>query len=131
MTMRIRVALIGLALAMPPTVFAGAVPHSYADAMAVWNHSKDTKAYQKYSGAFVKFNNHYRLDQKDGCYALDPAPVQLMLVITRPKHGKLGVVEQVYSDVDNAKAACFKNSYVGVKTKRPPFFPFVLQMGMG
>jgi hypothetical protein len=129
--MQIRIAFIGLALAMSTTVFADASPHSYADAMAIWKHSKDTKAYQKYSSAFVKFNNRYHLDQKDGCYALDPAPVELMLVITRPKHGKLAVVEQVYSDVDNAKATCFKKSYGGVKTKIPPFFPFVLQMGMG
>jgi hypothetical protein len=54
-----------------------------------------------------------------------------MLVISRPDSSEFAVIEQVLADVDNAKARCFEKSYRGVRTKPPPFLPFVLQMGMG
>ncbi len=129
--MQPRIAAVGLALVISTAVFAGDSPHSYADAKAIWEQSKDTAAYQTYSTEFSQFNNHFHLDEKDGCYSLAPGPVNLMLVITHQDNGEFAVIEQVLSDVDNAKAHCFKMSYGGVRTKIPPFFPFVLQMTMG
>jgi hypothetical protein len=54
-----------------------------------------------------------------------------MLVITHPDNSELAVIEQMLSDVDNAKTRCFRKSYGGIRTKIPAFFPFVLQLTMG
>lgn len=56
--------------------------------------------------------------------------MNLMLVITHPAKDEYAVIERVLSDVDNAKAQCFKKSYSGIKTRVPPFVPFVLQLQM-
>ena len=104
---------------------------SFADAKKIWERTKGRKDYQTYAGEFAQFNNHFRLDEKDGCYALGKDPVELMLVIAHQGKEQYAVIEQVLTSVDNAKARCFRKSYGGVRTKIPPFFPFVLQMGMG
>ena len=111
--------------------FADEMPPSYAGAKAIWLRSRDTKEYQSYAAAFSQFNNHFHLDEKGGCYALASGPVNLMLVISRPQNSEFAVIERVLADVDNAKAQCFEKSYGGVQVKIPPFFPFVLQLGMG
>ena len=46
------------------------------------------------------------------------------------KRSSDAVIERVLSDVDNAKSQCFKKSYGRVKTKVPPYLPFVIQMRM-
>jgi hypothetical protein len=111
--------------------FAADSPRVYADAKAMWEKSKDRPDYQPYASEFVQFNNHFHLDEKDGCYALSPGPVNLMLIISNSTNAKYAVVERVLSDVDNAKSQCFKKSYGGIRTKVPPYLPFVLQMSMG
>lgn len=80
---------------------------------------------------FAQFNNHFHLDEKDGCYALGKEPVELMLVLTHREGDQFALIDQVLSDVDNAKASCFKKTYRGTRAKIPPFLPFVLQMKMG
>jgi hypothetical protein len=128
MQMRIAVAL---ALVVSSATFADDAPRSYADAAAIWQRSRSTAEYQKYTDEFTQFNNHFHLDEKDSCYALAPGPVNLMLVISHQDNDEFAVIERVLSDVDNAKSRCFKNTYRGIRTKVPPFFPFVLQLGMG
>jgi hypothetical protein len=128
--MQIRIAAV-LAFVVSSTTFADDAPRSYADAEAIWLRSRSTAEYQKYITEFTQFNNHFHLDEKNGCYALDPGPVNLMLIISHPDNNEFAVVGQVISDVDNAKSRCFKNTYRGIRTKIPPFMPFVLQLGMG
>jgi len=111
--------------------FAADSPRVYADAKAAWEKSKNKPEYQTYASEFAQFNNHFHLDEKDGCYALSPGPVNLMLIISNPTNGEFAVVERVLSDVENAKSQCFKKSYGGIRTKIPPYLPFVLQMSMG
>jgi hypothetical protein len=111
--------------------FAADASRSYADAKAAWVRHRDAAEYQRYAGQFAQFNNHFHLDEKDGCYSLAAGPVNLMLVIAHPENSEFAVIERVLSDVDNAKARCFEKSYQGVQTKIPPFLPFVLQMSMG
>jgi|SRR6185503_12616556 len=106
-------------------------PRTYGEASAVWEQAKDTVAYQTYSSEFAQFNNSLRLDEKDGCYALSSAPVDLMLVITHRGPSQYAVVEDVLAKVDSPKARCFQKSYRGISTKVPPFVPFVLQMSFG
>ena len=104
---------------------------SFAKAKNIWEASKDRKEYQTYAEEFTQFNNHFHLDEKDGCYNLAQGPVELMLVITYDGKSQYAKIEQVLSNVENPKAACFKKTYGGIPTKIPPFLPFVLQMGMG
>lgn len=120
-----------LALAASGAAFAANTPRSYADAMVIWQQHRDTAEYQTYAAEFSQFNNHFHLDERNGCYQLGAGPVNLMLVITHPNNNQYAVIEQVFADVDNAKARCFEQSYLGIPTKIPPFLPFVLQMGMG
>lgn len=125
------VIVAALAVVTCSVTFAGDAPSSYSAAKAIWLRSRDSKEYQSYAEEFSQFNNHFHLDEKDGCYALASGPVNLMLIISRPQNGEFAVIERVVTDVDNAKARCFEKSYGGVQVKIPPFFPFVLQLGMG
>lgn len=113
------------------TALAAEPPRLYADAEATWRQTRDDEKYQAYAVEFSQFNNHFRLDEKGRCYSLGSEPVNLMLIITQPAKSEFAVVERVLSDVDSAKARCFRKSYEGVRTKTPPFLPFVLQLGMG
>ena len=128
--MRVGIAAV-LTLVFSGAIFATDVPRTYTEANAIWLHTRDTAEYQGYAAEFAQFNNHFHLDEKDGCYALGSGPVELMLIISQPDSSEFAVIEQVLSDVDNEKARCFEKSYRGVRTKRPPFLPFVLQLGMG
>ena len=126
-----RLWIVALLVLCSGLVLAAEKQLSFAEAKKMWQQSKDRKEYQTYASEFAQFNNHFRLDEKGGCYALARGPVELMLVITHPAGGKYAVVTDVLSDVDNPKAQCFKGSYRGVETKNPPFLPFILQMSMG
>lgn len=122
--------LAALAIVVPTATFAADSPRLYADAKNVWDQTKNKAEYHAYAAEFSQFNNHFRLDEKDGCHRLAPGRVNLMLVIMHGGPDKFAVIERVLSDVDNAKARCFKQSYGGIRTKIPPFLPFVLQMRM-
>ena len=119
-----------LAIIAAGMALADEVPGSYEAAKAIWSRNRESKDYQGYAAEFSQFNNHFHLDEKDGCYALAPGSVNLMLVISQPKNSEFAVIERVLADVDSEKARCFEKSYRGVQVKAPPFFPFVLQMGM-
>lgn len=110
---------------------ASAATLSHVDAKKTWEQSKDRADYQQYADEFTQFNNSRHLDEKDGCYGLSPGPVTIFLIITHSTTAKFAVVEQVVSDVDNAKAQCFRKTYTGLPTKVPPYSPLILQMKMG
>jgi hypothetical protein len=120
---------VTVAIAM--SAYGADAPRSYVDARGVWEKHKDTVEYQTYAAEFAQFNNHFHIDEKDGCYALGKGAVALMLVITHSSDSQYAVVENVLSDIDSPKARCFIKSYLGLPTKVPPFVPFVLQMAMG
>jgi hypothetical protein len=104
---------------------------TYDEASQFWGLSKDTTEYQSYASEFAQFNNYFHLDEKDGCYALSTNTVELLLVITHSDGDEYAVIEDVLSKTDNSKARCFQESYRGIRTKIPPFLPFVLQMSFG
>jgi hypothetical protein len=106
-------------------------PRSYAEAEATWERVRGDARYQSYSTEFAQYNNSLRLDERDDCYSLGSGPVGLMLVIAGPDADGFATIERVFADVDNAKARCFQRAYTGVRTKLPPFLPFVLQLAMG
>jgi hypothetical protein len=120
-----------LTIAIATLAYAADAPRSYADARGLWEKHKDTVEYQTYASEFAQFNNHFHIDEKNGCYALGKEPVGLMLVITHASSSQYAVVENVLSDADSPKVRCFIRSYLGLPTKVPPYVPFVLQMAMG
>ena len=120
-----------LALAACGVAVGADAPRSYSDAQAIWRSNSQRTEYQSYLAEFVQYNNSLRLDERDGCYSRGSGPVSLMLVITRADADGFATIERVFFDADNAKARCFERSYTGLRTKLPPFLPFVLQMGMG
>lgn len=99
---------------------------SFADAEALWKKNKDAPGFEQYSADFAQYNNHFGLDERDGCYALAEGPVILFLVVTDEAK-----VATVVADKDNEKAACFIRTYQGLPTKKPPFSPLVLKFQMG
>jgi len=110
---------------------AAANPLSFSEAERIWQQNKDKPEYQTYAAEFTQFNNSLHLDEKDGCYGQGTGPVRLLLVITHPAGEPYARITQTVTDVDNAKAQCFRKSYRGIQTKVPPFLPFVFQMDMG
>lgn len=103
-------------------------PMTFAAAKKIWEQTKNRKEYQTYTAEFAQFNNHFRLDERNGCYGISKEPVELMLVITHRQEQQYALIEGVLSNVDSPKALCFKKSYIGIQTKVPPFLPFVMQM---
>lgn len=117
-------------LAVAVGALAAQVPSSFIEAKKIWESSRDRKDYQTYSAEFSQFNNHFHLDEKDGCYSLGNEPVELMLLITHKTGEPYAEIENVFVNSDSAKSRCFAKTYRGLKTKIPPFLPLVLQMGM-
>lgn len=122
--------VISLALGMLPVGVFAKSPQTYNEAKIIWENSKDKADYQTYLTEFAQFNNHFHLDERGGCYALDLGTVDLMLVISNPTSEPFAMVAAVFTNIDNRKAQCFKNLYRDLKTKIPPFFPFVLELHM-
>jgi hypothetical protein len=82
--------------------------------------------YQKYiDEVFLPFNNKYRLDERAGCYSLGNSSIDIVLQIT-----EAGLVEGVSVWPTNKKGNCFKESYTGIQLPSPPYFPFLLNLGM-
>jgi hypothetical protein len=104
---------------------------SVGEAQKLWEKSKDLKSYRQYSEEFANFNNYNHLDEKDGCYALGTGSVTMYFIIKPKLNSEFSVIEQVVTEVDNAKSQCFKKTYTGIPTKVTPFTPFVMKMVMG
>jgi len=119
-----------LALAICGVATGAEVPGSFADARAIWQSSRENAEYQNYVDQFTQYSNSLRLDERNGCHSLAAGTVTLMLVVARADADGFATIERVFYDVDNAKARCFERSYAGVRTKVPPFLPFVLQVRM-
>ena len=103
---------------------------SFADAKAVWEASKDRKEYLAYASQFLQRVSQVRSDTLNGCYALGKDPLELMLVVAH-RDSEQYVVVEVLSNVESEKAQCIRRSYSGFPMQAPPFFPFVLRMGVG
>ena len=123
-----RAFLTAFAVTVAISAYGVNVPGSYADAQVEWKIHKDSVEYQTYMSEFVQFNNHFHIDERGGCYALDREPTTLMLVIGHANGTEFADVTNVFANGDSPRARCFVNSYRWLKTKVPPYIPFVLQM---
>lgn len=91
----------------------------------MWQKNKDKPEYGMYLDYFIQNNNKLKLDTKDGCFAM--ASGELVMYITVNAQGK---IESVVTNLTNSKSKCFKQTYIGLSVKPPPFSPFVIQMVM-
>ena len=73
----------------------------------------------KYENESIAFNNERKLDQKGNCHGKSKYPVTIVLVLDAE-----GKVTKTMTDVENAKAACFRSAYTGVQFPRPPMAPY-------
>jgi hypothetical protein len=105
------------ALAFTTASFAADSSRVYSEARGIWDQNKGKAEYQAYAAEFSQFNNHFHLDEKDGCYRLAHGPVELMLILAHAKGDEYAVVKQVLSDVDNLKARCFKQGGFKVEAR--------------
>jgi len=115
-------ALVGVSLFVAAPCFAAP---SFADVEELWQQSKSKPGYVEYRDEFVQYNNHFHLDTKDDCFAQNSGPVNMYLIVTTK-----AVVESVVTDIDNARARCFKRTYTGLRVKAPPFSPFIINLRM-
>ena len=104
---------------------------TFNQAQEAWKHMKDKDGYATYLKEFQWFNNHFKLDTRFNCYSIDDMQLNFMLIIRHYPGHKYAVFEQALSETKSPKMDCFRRSYVGVKTKIPPFQPFVIPMMMG
>ena len=121
----------GWMLAAVASAAAADVGLTYAEAQKAWEASKNKSEYQSYVQEFARFNNHFHLDERNGCHKLEGGRVELMLVVRHGVGQQYAHIEEVLSRTDTPKAQCFKKTYGGIRTKVPPFVPFVLQMSLG
>ncbi|NHZ65570.1 hypothetical protein [Massilia genomosp. 1] len=73
----------------------------------------------KYENESIAFNNDRKLDQKGDCHGKSKYPVTIVLILDAD-----GKVTKTMTDVENAKAACFRSAYNGVQFPRPPMAPY-------
>lgn len=73
----------------------------------------------KYEADTLRFNNEQKLDEKGDCHAKSIYPITIILVLDAN-----GRVTGSTTDVDNAKAACFRKAYAAVTFPKPPVAPY-------
>jgi hypothetical protein len=96
---------------------------SYEEAEKLVKQSSQQPGYKEYLNEFSEYSNRILLGARGGCYLLAADQVQLIIVITEK-----AVIDSAATDVDTEKARCYKRIYIGVEVKKPPHFPFAIQI---
>jgi hypothetical protein len=119
--------ILALALAQLSSTADAQAEHEMTNAQAlqIWNSTKDREQYQSYGYAFVQWNNRLQLDTKNSCYSKGDEQVTLLIVIS--DKGEIG---PVFTSLEGEKAECFRLTYQGLKFDVPPFSPLVLKLVM-
>lgn len=73
----------------------------------------------RYEAETLRYNNEQKLDAKGDCHGKSIYPITIILVLDAT-----GRVTSSTTDVDNAKAACFRKSYAAVQFPKPPVAPY-------
>lgn len=121
--MKIKPWLSGLGLMLGPLAAVAAGDFADPGKLAqLWQQDIAKPGYDQYMQAFVQYNNSLHLDSEGNCYKVAKAPVTLYLVIEDR------YVTYVTPETDDEKSLCFRKSYLGLRTKAPPFSPFVIKM---
>jgi hypothetical protein len=73
----------------------------------------------KYESETLAFNDANKLDEKGNCHGMSKYPVTIILLLDAS-----GRVTGSTTDVDNAKAKCFRAAYADVQFPKPPVAPY-------
>jgi hypothetical protein len=73
----------------------------------------------KYEDESLAWNNAQKLDEKGNCHDKSKYPVTIVLTLDAD-----GKVTDTVTDVQGAKAECFRQAYAGAKFPKPPFAPY-------
>lgn len=98
----------------PPPKNAG-----FASEMSKFDKQFPSAKNTAYETETLAFNNANKLDEKGNCHGKSIYPVTIMLILDAE-----GRVTSSMTDVENAKAQCFRKAYAGVKFPRPPVAPY-------
>ncbi|MFL6658924.1 MAG: hypothetical protein ACJ8GW_12680 [Massilia sp.] len=99
-----------------PTEAPSPANPAFAGEMAKFNAQFPNAKASRYETESLRFNNEQKLHEKGDCHGKSIYPITIILVLDAN-----GKVVSSTTDVDNEKAACFANSYAGVKFPKPPF----------
>jgi hypothetical protein len=116
--MAIRLALLAALLLSG----CASTPHastSFAEAQRLFDSQPRTAATDAYGTTWADFNNAQHLDERDGCYfKAEGSLVQILQI------DATGKVVGYFSDKDNGRSQCWRNTYLGTTFPKPPFAPF-------
>lgn len=99
--------------------------NSYADADRLFAAQPRTEATDAYGIAWAEFNNAHHLDEGDGCYSkADGSLVQILQIDAD------GKIVGYFSDKDNGRSECWRQTYLGLIFPKPPFAPFYHRLEM-
>ena len=91
----------------------------FASEMAKFNAQFPNPKVTKYEEESIAYNNAHKFDEKGGCHTKARNPITIMLVLDAN-----GKVTETATDVENAKAKCFRENYATVQFPRPPIAPY-------
>jgi hypothetical protein len=111
--------LTALALASLSLVAVAAQTKTFAEANAMADAQSQTAETHAYAEAWAHFNNAQHLDERDGCYFR--ADGELTQILEIDSSGK---VVGYFSDKDNGRSQCWRQTYLGVVFPKPPFAPY-------
>lgn len=114
----IRVAILATCLTFAPQVFAQSVS-DFTEANTRADVQEKSEATDAYADAWADFNNLNHLDERDGCYF--KADGELTQILEIDASGK---VVGYFTDKDNGRSECWRNTYLGVVFPKPPFAPY-------
>ena len=87
--------------------------------MAKFNAQFPNDKATKYENDSIAYNNEKKFDEKNGCHGKARNPITIVLVLDAN-----GKVTSTTTDVENAKAKCFRDTYANVQFPRPPMAPY-------
>lgn len=87
----------------------------FASEMAKFDKQFPNAMATRYEDESIRFNNEKKLDEKGNCHGMSKYPVIIILVLDAN-----GKVTSSMTDVNNAKAECFRRAYTGVQFPKPP-----------
>ena len=100
-------------------------PSTFFDAQERFEAQPRTDATDAYADAWAEFNNAHDLDERDGCYfRAEGSLVQILQI------DATGKIVGYFSDKDNGRSQCWRQTYLGVTFPPPPFAPFFHRLVM-
>jgi len=101
---------------------------TYDEAVKLWEESRFDAEFGEYMGEFAQYNNYHKLDTRNGCFELGEGPTEIFFEITNDGASNHYRISRAIHKEQSDRLSCFKESYLGVPVKQPPFMPFVFKM---